>query len=459
MSVGRKTVLGVIAVLVILTAGAYGLGFWYFSSHFLPGTVIGEMDCSLKTVEEAGELLAAKAGSYVLAVETRHNGVESITAQEAGLTYRPDGLLNLYLKEQGPAGWFLKFGKTRTCEISSFVYDEQKLSSAVLSLNCLQAANMTEPVDARIYETADGFAIAPEEEGTALESRSVFEAVANAITAGASQVNLEEAGCYRKPAVYRDDAGIQKNLQQVTELTKAYITYDFGDRKEVVDRNVIKNWLKIDENGDCVLDKTKVAAYVNDLGYRYDTFGCSRQFTTYDGREITLASGGDYGWVIDQEAETNGLMEAVMQGEINVRKPIYLYTAKSRDTDDIGYTFVEIDLTNQRLVFWKDGVPLVDTYVVTGNPNVEGCATPEGCFAVDAMQSPAVLTGEDYEISVNFWIPFVGNVGLHDASWRTEFGGDIYQWEGSHGCVNMPYEQAQVVYSNVDIGTPVVVYY
>lgn len=111
MSVGRKTVLGVIAVLVILTAGAYGLGFWYFSSHFLPGTVIGEMDCSLKTVEEAGELLAAKAGSYVLAVETRHNGVESITAQEAGLTYRPDGLLNLYLKEQGPAGWFLKFGK------------------------------------------------------------------------------------------------------------------------------------------------------------------------------------------------------------------------------------------------------------------------------------------------------------------------------------------------------------
>ena len=84
--------------------------------------------------------------------------------------------------------------------------------------------------------------------------------------------------------------------------------------KETVDRNVIKNWLKIDENGDCVLECTKVAAYVNDLGYRYDTFGCSRQFTTYDGREITLASGGDYGWAIDQEAETTGLMEAVIRG-------------------------------------------------------------------------------------------------------------------------------------------------
>lgn len=459
MSLGRKTALGVLAVLVFLTAGIYGLGFWYFSEHFLPGTIIGEMDCSLKTVEEAGKLLEAKAGSYVLAVETRNNGVESITAQEAGLTYRPDGLLNLYLKEQATEKWFLSLGQRKNCEISSFVYDEQKLSAAVSKLDCLQPENITEPVDAHIYETEEEFAIAPEEEGMAPQPRKVFEAVAGAITAGAQTVNLEEAGCYKKPLVYRDDAGLQKNLRQVRELTKAYITYDFGDRKETVERNLIKNWLKIDENGDCVLDRSKVAAYVGDLGYRYDTFGCSRQFTTYDGREITLAAGGDYGWAINLEEETTGLMEAVSRGEVSVRKPVYLYTAKSRNTEDIGYTFAEIDLTNQRLVFWKDGVPVVDTYVVTGNPNVEGCATPVGCFAVDAMQSPAVLTGEDYEADVTFWIPFAGNVGIHDASWRTDFGGDIYQWDGSHGCVNVPYDAAQVIYSSIDVGTPVVVYY
>lgn len=459
MSRRRKGILAAILIFAALSAAAYGAGVFYFTGHFLPGTRIAGLDCSFRTVDEAAGLLAAKAGSYVLAVETRNNGVESITAQEAGLTYRSDGLLDFYMTEQEPALWFLSFGQEKDYELSSFVYDEQKLSLAVLNLDCMQTDQVVEPVDAYIYETEDGFAIAPEKEGAAPQAEKVFQAVADAFVSGNTTVNLEEAGCYKKPAVYRQDEGLLKNLRQITDLTQAYITYDFGDRKETVEKSLIKNWLKIDENGDCVLDSQKVAAYVGELGYKYDTFGSSRQFTTYDGRQITIDAGGDYGWVIDREAETKGLMEAIENQVVDVRQPVYLYSGKSRDTDDIGYTFVELDLTNQRMIFWKDGVPIVDTQVVTGNPNVEGCATPTGCFAVDAMESPAVLVGEDYQSDVTFWIPFAGNVGIHDASWRTEFGGDLYLWQGSHGCVNTPYEQAQIIYNNIEVGTAVVVYY
>ena len=119
---------------------------------------------------------------------------------------------------------------------------------------------------------------------------------------------------------------------------------------------------------------------------------------------------------------------------------------------------MEIDLTNQRLVFYKNGTPIVDTLIVSGNPDFEGCATPEGCYSVDAKESPAVLTGEDYEANVTYWIPFAGNVGIHDASWRAEFGGNLYLWEGSHGCVNVPYDKAAAIYENVEVGMPVVVY-
>lgn len=109
------------------------------------------------------------------------------------------------------------------------------------------------------------------------------------------------------------------------------------------------------------------------------------------------------------------------------------------------------------MVFYLNGDPVVDTEVVTGNPGM-GWETPTGVYAVDAKKSPAVLTGEDYESPVTYWLPFAGNVGIHDAPWRTEFGGELYQTEGSHGCVNTPYDQAEIIYENLEIGAPVVVY-
>ena len=60
---------------------------------------------------------------------------------------------------------------------------------------------------------------------------------------------------------------------------------------------------------------------------------------------------------------------------------------------------------------------------------------------------------------MKFWMPVKGAIGLHDADWRSEFGGDIYKTDGSHGCVNLPPEVAKELYDSVEIGTPVVMFY
>ena len=69
------------------------------------------------------------------------------------------------------------------------------------------------------------------------------------------------------------------------------------------------------------------------------------------------------------------------------------------------------------------------------------------------------MKGEDYESDVTYFMPFAYNVGLHDASWRSSFGGSIYKNCGSHGCINLPYDAADTIYKNVELGTPVVAYY
>lgn len=455
MSAGRKAVVCLIFVLLLLTIAAYFVGVNYFTKHFLPGSQVNGFNCSYMTAEEAEALLAEKAESYVLAIRTHGNGQESITAQQVGLTYTPDGSVERTIKQQERFRWFLAFGQHKTYEVASSIsYDSARLYQAVKELNCMQ--NGTPPSDAHIGDNGSTFEIIPETEGTQLDEDKVQALIARAVVTSRQSVDLEEENCYKKPSIYRDDEALIRQCEQANKLTDVIITYDFADRTETVDRSVIKDWLAI-RDGECVLDREKVAAYIYELAYQYDTFGNTRNFQTYDGRDITI-TGGDYGWVIDQPAETDALIDAINNGETQVREPVYVYEGWSRAANDIGYTYIEIDLASQRMVFYKDGYPLVDTPVVTGNPNIPGMETPTGCFALDAMQSPAVLTGEDYEANVTFWMPFCGNVGIHDASWRTQFGGSIYLWEGSHGCVNTPYDKAQTIYQNVDVGCPVVVY-
>ena len=68
--------------------------------------------------------------------------------------------------------------------------------------------------------------------------------------------------------------------------------------------------------------------------------------------------------------------------------------------------------------------------------------------------------GEEWESDCSYWtrVAIVG-IGLHDASWRGSFGGNIYKWNGSHGCINMPWNGAKYIYENVEMDTPVVMYY
>ncbi len=455
---GRTIVITLVILLLLLTAGAYGYGVYYFSGHFLPGSMVNGFNCSYMTQSETEDLLNQRVGAYVLAVETMKNGQEAVSAQDVDLSFVSTGIVNKLIKDQNRFTWFLAFNQNKNYDISeSLSYNVEMLKTAVGNLKCLQPENVVEPVDAQIQDTGETFEIIPEVVGNALDRTKTEEVIAAAMLRGKTSVNLEDESCYRRPSVYSTGEQIQANCEKMNQLCKVIITYDFADRTETVDRSVIKNWFGYDEDGNVILDEILVRQYVSDLGLKYDTMGQTRTFMTYDNREKEI-NGGDYGWVIDQDAEVAALMEAVESGVTQVREPVYMYSGYSRGTNDIGSTYVEIDLTNQRLVFYKNGTPVVDTPVVTGNPDIEGCATPTGCYAVDAKESPAVLTGEDYEANVTYWIPFAGNVGIHDASWRSEFGGNLYLWEGSHGCVNVPYDKAAALYADVEVGMPVVVY-
>ena len=131
--------------------------------------------------------------------------------------------------------------------------------------------------------------------------------------------------------------------------------------------------------------------------------------------------------------------------------------ANSHEGNDYGDSYVEINLTAQHLFLYKEGKLVIESDFVSGN-HARGFDTPTGAYGITYTQKDATLRGDNYETPVSYWMPFAGNVGMHDASWRSQFGGSIYKTAGSHGCINLPPSVAKVIFENVSKNYPVLVY-
>lgn len=121
-------------------------------------------------------------------------------------------------------------------------------------------------------------------------------------------------------------------------------------------------------------------------------------------------------------------------------------------------TYVDVDIANQTVTFVQDGVPILSTPCVTGDLS-QRRGTPTGLYAVYGHVRGKWLTGPTWHSWVEYWMPFTkGGCGLHDANWRSKFGGEIYKTAGSHGCVNLPPEVAPQFFELAQIGTVVKVH-
>ncbi|MCC8066767.1 MAG: L,D-transpeptidase/peptidoglycan binding protein [Clostridiales bacterium] len=430
----------------------------HYSEYFYDNTLIYGIDCSGTTAEEAKELVSERLGEYVLSVEERGGETETITADDIGLTYVDNGAIDQLLRAQRSYIWPLMIKKEHTALTSvTFSYDQDGAEATLDALDCMDESLVTEPEDAYIEVTDDGFIIVSEVEGNTLDYEKTLEIVLEALDAGVERISLEEKGCYLTPEIYEDDEELNSDLEELNALASAYITFDFGDREEAVSAPVIQEWITTAVDGSFVIDEFAVEDYVEELAEKYDTYEKEHEFTTTGGETLTL-EGGDYGWEMDQESTLIELLNALEDGYQGTMEPVYTHTAMSRDTNDIGDTYVEICISLQEMWCYADGELVVDTPVVTGNPN-KGNATPSnGVWAIDGKRRNATLRGEGYATPVSYWMPFNGNVGIHDLTSRSAFGGTIYLTNGSHGCVNTPYTAAETIFNTVSVGTPVVVY-
>ena len=137
---------------------------------------------------------------------------------------------------------------------------------------------------------------------------------------------------------------------------------------------------------------------------------------------------------------------------------IYLPLLEASPEFVLGYglDYIDVNIENQHVILFENARKVMESDCVSGLPTAER-RTHKGVFKIDYKQRNRILRGSQrlYASFVNYWMPFDGGIGLHDATWRGSFGGNIYKYSGSHGCVNLPLSFAKKLYARVYAGETV----
>ncbi len=457
-----KIWLGVIVVIAVFVSFYIGL-FCLYKSGFSYGTYINDVYCTGKSVSEINDILCEYYNNPVITIVDSEKKRYYITSSDYDFNVDFSDELTSIFNEQNPLlwGYSLLSGDNRYYIEPSISCDEKKLSSVVSSLNICSVYENEGSAEVYIYSDTDGYHLYENYPLHFDENRLLNVVDGLKYTGGVVSVSDEY---FYKDELSDDMKSALNEWDKLQKYLETKLVYDMGDEKIYIDEKVLREFLRVDKEGNFIYDdkgnfslaEEKITEYIDNLCDEYDTVTLPVKYTTFFGEEKYV----DYverGTLLDKKAEEEYFFNAVINGIKEIHTPKYLKESFSKGKRDVGQDFIEVDTLLQKLYLIKDGKLLLETDVVTGMPSKKW-ATPKMIVSVYAKRTDVVLKGQGYASPVSFWMPVYKGIGLHDASWQPSFGGERYLEHGSRGCINLSYDDAKVIFDNVYVGFPVIIY-
>ncbi|MGX7130862.1 L,D-transpeptidase family protein [Enterococcus songbeiensis] len=455
-----KTIIFVILGLIVAISAGYFIRGNHYAERFLPNTTINDVDISNLTVTAANKKLKGNADEQEFSITDDGQVWKSLKKTQLGLKTDYTSELNKVLSSQNQWTWGVAYVfAAEKDSLDGVAVDEDKLNQEISTLETeLTALNKerTATQDAKLDKEATGFKITAEVQGDSLDTKKIVTDLKKAVSS--SEDSLELADYVEKPAVTSTDESLTKQLDALNKIATINATYSINGETFQIPTETIMDWLTYKDEKAAV-DKEKIRSYVADLGEQYNTSTNDSTFNSTKRGEVSVPA-GTWSWTIQTDAETDALAEAMLAGEDFTRSPI-VQGSTTADQALIGDTYIEVDLENQHMWYYKDGAVALETDVITGKPKTP---TPAGVFYVWNKERNATLKGQnddgsDYASPVDYWLPIDWTgVGIHDSDWQTSYGGDLWKTRGSHGCVNTPPSVMKELYGLVSEGTPVIVF-
>ncbi len=462
----RVRIIAVVACVVVALLVLYAYGVYHFSNRYLPGTSIHSCDISGKTADEAKAALDSETKRYACAVKTGDFSM-TVTGSDIGLTRDAAKLVEQTQGRQNPFLWpFTILVPTHFTPYHGAKFDEETLSAlvsrAVDSYN--DRVLPSDNASVRFNESSEAYELSGEVKGSAVDEQTVEKAIVESVRSLLPSCSPDAGNAFRAatPNDLPDYRNVVEHANDVrtnsiniladgevvavspAEQNAAWITVEVvdGTPKIQVDRDGVQLWAE---------GTVSYAAYHTDdwNAHLLDTDTFVDEFCN----RLSEGDLSDYDVPLIDERTREGIS----------RDNAYEHSSWQKDMG----RYIDVDLTSQfARLFDNKGEVLWESAFVSGDL-IAGHSTVEGTFTIYSKELGTTLVGLDYDMDgypdyesyVNYWMPFYGGYGLHDATWRSAFGGDLYQYDGSHGCVNLPYEKAKELFAITYVGEVVYVHW
>lgn len=490
---------GILIGIVIVAAAVYMALAVYYHDRFVFGTWAQGHYITGLSVGKAAELLNSEYEPTDITVIDIEGQEYIVRASDIDIKADYTKSLQAAFDNQNVISWIYHLVNGKELVVAADItYDKEKLRNIVSSWSMFDLKEEDRTIEI-VYIVDEGYQLIDTTFDVPVYDE-ILKQVDIAVRSSYKELSLNSFDtCYKDLELTDKMKSVKKTYEKISKVQDIGIVYKFGDDEIELDGSFmssaivtedmapdlkgqkpkknqpgsgsfivggaevsfprdyhIENGFAVDNAGNIIVSESALYEGVQELCGQYNTVGGVRSFATSRGKTITI-DGGTYGNKIDSGTEFKYLIGSIINGIRETHEPTYEQLAASQGSDDLGNTYVEISIQDQHLYYYKDGILMLSCDIVTGNV-ARGRDTPTGVFYVYGKAKNRYLRGRGYVSFVKYWMPVYKGVGMHDASWRDEFGGDIYQNEGSHGCINLPTDKAEELYGYVEIGTPVVIY-
>lgn len=459
--IGGKWVILIASAVVIAIIATLAVSH-FDKTHFDNSTTINGIDCSNLSVEEATKKLIEEANkpiTFVTALPNKQGSKEYVSEK---------GQFDLQLSEKVDLRELLERQNEDKSQLNfvlenPFTVNEDAVKDYLATIPELNGENIAQAENAYLSMKDDFVVIVPEVYGNEIISGEDYKLAMTLLKRGENTIDFSEL-VFEQPFI-KNDEWLQSHRDKLNTMLQTTINFKLSNGEIVSLHDDIKTWIEGQLYSDTLSDvsltidlKEGITTFLEQLAEDVDKANSTMVFPATGIGNITLYVPKSLRPQLDIEAEVEQILKDLETGETIDRTPIY---DKPFLTDNLT-SYVELDITRQNVWLYVNGELILDTPCRTGNVSM-GDDTPTGIYYLAYKTRGATLRGYNYDGSiynsyVEYWMPFNGGIGFHDAYWVHVFGGNAYLTQGSHGCVNLPLEAAATLYQYINTEMPIFVY-
>ena len=452
---------GVLVILALLPFFLFGAASYAYQVHnngrIFDGVKVFGIDAGGMTKEDLSKMLDRKIGSYKLTIQGQ-NQTFVASSQDLGAVYdktqiinqaydfgrdgsvlgnflnRTEAFFSRYKINLGGKAYALKEDDIAT----PYKIDNEKLDQF---LSGIESKIDVDPQDSQVTTQGSSMQIIPAVFGRKLETADLKNKIL-AELAGFQMTTIQLQTNVTSPAI--SDEKTKVLAEEADQITSKKVTLTYQDKAFSPSKSVLVSWVTFTKSGNqtnwqMVIDQSKMSDYINSIGNSINIYATDQKIRVENETKQIVTQAGKDGLVIDGSALENQVaLELQSDPQVNVAIPMKVDHFKT-DYDYVVVAnwdkYIDVNLSTQHMDAYLKGGQRVGSWAITSGR--DSLPTPQGSFLILRKAYDVCMPNPPSTqplCGIHYVSYFTGSGdAIHEAWWRSYFGGQDYHWDGSHG--------------------------